>query len=181
MEQNHKEKDAQELYRSQRLALCWLLGLIYSGFVGLQLGRIQAITDFNYGLHEIMYLPVNIAMYFVPVLFIIYTVLLIKYFLKRGKQKPTLKASIRALLVIVSIVMIASITTHQFQEVSTGGVFEIEKKLHEDRKYYIVIDNKKVEVTRNEFQLVEVNKDYLISFIWNKKAPNTGQLKTIEH
>lgn len=180
MDLNNKEKYIKKLYKAQKLALYWLLGLIYSGFIGLQLGRIQAIADFNYNLHEIMYVPFSIAVFAVPVAFLIYIYLLIKYLLERGKQKMNLKTSTQAVLVIASIIVVVSITAQQFLEVSTGGVFEVEKKLYEDRKYYLVLDDKKVRVSYNEFQLVEENQQYLISFVWNKRTPNKGQLETIE-
>ena len=180
MNLNNKDREIQKLYKAQKLALYWLLGIIYSAFLGLQLGRIQAIADFNYNLHEVMYAPFTIALFVVPVVFIIYIYLLIKYLLERGKQKTNLKTSTQAVLVIASIIVVVSITAHQFREVSTGGVFEVEKKLHEDRKYYLVLDDKKVRVSYNEFQLVEVNQQYLISFVWNTRNPNKGQLETIK-
>lgn len=180
MNLNNKEREIQKLCKAQKLALYWLLGLIYSGFIGLQLGRIQAIADYNYNLHEIMYVPFNIALFVAPVVFLIYIYLLIKYLLVRGKQKTNLKTSTQAVLVIASIIVVVSITTHQFLELSTSGIFEVEKKLHEDRKYYLVFDDKKVRVSYNEFQLVEENQQYLISFVWNKRTPNKGQLETIE-
>lgn len=177
---NKEEKDIQKLFKAQKLALYWFLGLIYSGFIGLQLGRIQAITDFNYRLHEIMYLPVNIALFVVPVVFFIYIYLVIKYLRIRGRQKTNLKTIIHTVLVIVSIVVVVTITAYQSSEVSTGGVFEIEQKLHEESRYYLVFNDKKVRVTYNEFQLVEENQKYLISFVWNKRSPKKGLLETIE-
>ncbi|MFJ7738834.1 hypothetical protein ACIQ2D_21235 [Lysinibacillus sp. NPDC097287] len=180
MNLHDKERDVQKLYKAQKLALYWLLGLIYSGFIGFQLGRIQAITDFNYNLHEIMYVPSAIALYVVPVVFLIYIYFLIKYLLVMGKQKVGVKTSIQAVFVIVSILVVVSITSHQSHEVSTTGVYEVEKKLHQDRKYYLVVDDKTVRVSYNEFQLIEKNHLYLISFVWNKRTPHKGQLETIE-
>lgn len=83
-------------------------------------------------------------------------------------------------MIIASIIVVVSITAQQFLEVSTSGVYEVEKKLHEDRKYYLILFDTKVRVSYNEFQLVEENQKYLISFVWNKRTPNEGQLKTIE-
>ena len=177
---NEEGKDNQKLFKSQKLALYWLLGLIYSGFIGLQLGRIQAIADFNYSLHEILYVPLNLALFLVPVVFLIYLYLVIKYLRKRGRQKGNLKTRVRAIMVIVSIIVIFSITSHQFHEVSTGGIFELKQKLHEEGKYYLVFDDKKIRVSKNEFQLVGVNQQYLVSFVWNSRSPNKGQLETIE-
>jgi hypothetical protein len=114
----------------------------------------------------------------VPFLFLIYIFLFIRYLLRRGKQKPNF--SFQAVLVIASIIFVFSITAHQSQEVSTGGVFKVEEKLKEGTKYYLELDNKKVRVSYNEFQLVEENQQYLISFVWNKRTPNIGKLDTIE-
>jgi heme/copper-type cytochrome/quinol oxidase subunit 2 len=180
MDLNNKEKDIQNLYKSQKVALYWLLGIIYTAFIGLELGRIQAISDFNYNLHEIMYAPFTIALFVVPVVFLVYIYLLIKYLLKRGKQRPNFKKVIQAVLVITSIVVIVSITSYRFKEVTTVGVFEVEKKLQNDRKYFLVLNNIKVRVSHNEYQLVEEDEIYSISFVWNKKTPNKGMLKTIE-
>lgn len=86
MNLNNKDIYIQKLYKAQKLALYWLLGLIYSGFIGLQLGRIQAIADYNYNLHEIMYAPFNIALFVVPVVFLI--------LIRKGKTKDEFKNNI---------------------------------------------------------------------------------------
>lgn len=177
---NNKENDIQKLHKAQKLTLYWLLGFIYAAFIGMQLGRIQAITDFNYNLHEMMFMPFTIAIIAVPVLFLIYIYYLTKYLSARGKQKITLKTSVQAVLVIASLIFVVSITNHQFQEASTSGVFEVEKKEHENRGYYLVINGKKVKVSRNEFHLVEENQKYVVNFIWNKRTPDKGRLETIE-
>ncbi|WP_332651692.1 hypothetical protein [Lysinibacillus sp. 54212] len=177
---NGKDRHVQKLYKAQKLTLYWLLGLIYSGFIGFQLGRIQAIADFNYNLHELMFVPATIALFVVPVLFLIYLYFLIKYLLGRGKQKMSLKTSTLAGLVVVSIIGIVFITGYQSLEVSTSGIFEVDQKLQEERKYYLVFDDQRVSVSYNEFQLVEENQQYLISFVWNKRTPNEGRLETIE-
>jgi membrane protein implicated in regulation of membrane protease activity len=175
-----KEIEIKKSYNAQKIALYCLLALIYLSFIGLQLGRIQAIADFNYGLHEIMYLPFNVAIFVVPVLSLIYIFLFIKYLRKRGMKKTGIKTIAQSILIISSIIIIISITENQFYEVSTGGVFKVEQKLHDDRNYYLIIDGKKVKVSYNEFQLVNENQQYLISFISNKRTPDIGKLETIE-
>jgi hypothetical protein len=177
---NEDEKNIQKSFKAQKLSLYWLLGLIYSGFIGFQFGNIQAIADFNYGLHEMLYLPVNLAIFFVPFVFLIYLFNVINYLRKRGKQKGNLKTRVKAIMVIVSIIVIFSITNHQFHEVSTGGVFELEQKLYEERKYYLVFEDKKIRVSAIEYQLVELNQQYLVSFVWNSRSPNKGRLESIE-
>jgi heme/copper-type cytochrome/quinol oxidase subunit 2 len=177
---NDEEKDLRKNSNAQKLALYWLLGLIYSAFIGVQLGRIQAITNFNYTLHEMLLIPATLALYIGPVVFIIYLYYLIKYLRKGGRQKGNFISKVKAIIVIVSIIIIASITAHQSHEVHTGGIFELEEKLYEEGKYYLVFDDKKLKVSMNEYQLVEVNEEYLVSFIWNSRTPNKGRLETIE-
>lgn len=178
--ENENGMDIIKSYKSQKKALYWLLALIYLSFIGLQLGRIQAIADFNYNLHEMMYLPFSISMFLVPVLFLIYIFLFIKYIRKRGKKKIDSKTVLQSIAIIFSVVIIISITEYQFQEVSTAGVFEVKDKIQDDRKYYLLIDEKNIKVSYNEFQLVKANQQYLISFIWNKRNPDKGILQTIE-
>ncbi|MEG0385269.1 MAG: hypothetical protein RR642_10990 [Solibacillus sp.] len=180
MDLKDKESSIRKLWNSQKITLYWLLGLIYSGFIGLQLGRIQAITDFSFTLHELMHVPANIALFTVPVVFLIYIYFLMKYLIARRKQKTNLKAISKAALVIASLIVVVSITVHQSFETHTSGIFEVEKKLHEDRKYYLAIDDKRVRVSQNEFQLVEENQQYWIIFVWNKRTPNKGQVEIIE-
>lgn len=175
-----KQKEIQRLYKPQNRALYWLLGIISLGFLGLQLGRIQAIADFNYSLHEIMYFPSLIALFVAPIVFVIYIFLVCKFLLNRGKQKVNIKTGIKSIFVIAIIVFFISIIVHQSYEVSSVGVIEVEDKLLEDRKYYLVLNDKKIRVSKNQFQLVEKNQQYLISYVWNKRTPNEGKLETIE-
>jgi hypothetical protein len=44
----------------------------------------------------------------------------------------------------------------------------------------LVIDDRHIKVSRNEFQLAEVNKEYLVSFVWNPQSSQIGLLETIE-
>jgi len=176
----NNEIEIKKLFKAQKIALCWLFALIYLSFIGLLLGTIQSITDFNYNLHEIMYLPFNIAIFVVPVLFIIYIFLFIKYLRKRGRKKTDIKSIVQPILIISTIVIFITMTDYQFHEVSTFGVFKVEQKLHDDSKYYLIINDKKVWVSSNEFHLVKENQQYLISFLWNKRTPDKGKLKTIE-
>ncbi|WP_066639244.1 hypothetical protein [Desulfolucanica intricata] len=80
------KEDSEILLRRKKIALYWLLGTIYTAFLGMQLGRIQAIADFNYNLHEVMFLPVNIAFFLVPVEFLIYMFFVIKCYIKNKKN-----------------------------------------------------------------------------------------------
>lgn len=171
--------ELKKLFKAQRITLYWILALIYLSFIGLQLGRIQSIADFNYNLHEVMYLPFSIAIFILPVLLLIYIFLSIKYIRKRGRKKVDIKKVVQTILIISSVIIIVTITEYQFQELSAGGVYKVQRKLKEDNKYYLIIDDKKIRVSHNEFQLTEDNQQYLIGFIWNKRTPDKGKLETI--
>jgi hypothetical protein len=169
----------KKLYETQKVALHMLLGLIYSAFIGTQLGRIQAISDFNYTLHELLFIPATIALYFGPVMFLVYLYLLIKYIKKRERGHWGIKSAAKTISVIASIVAILIIMNHQSHEVSTAGIFVLEQKHLVEGKYYLVIDERQIKVSRNEYQLAEVENEYLVSFIWNSRSQK-GILETIE-
>lgn len=177
---NELKQNLEAAYRAQKITLYFILILLYSAFIGLQLGRIQAISDFNYTLHELLYIPINIAIFVIPVLLLIYLFLVMKYLRKRGKQKIKPNTLVKSILVILSVVIIFVITIHQFHEVSTSGIFEVQDKVYEDGKYYLVINDRKIRVTHNEYQLVLDHERYFATFIWNKRTPNKGKLETIQ-
>jgi hypothetical protein len=180
MNQNEGDHNKlQKLYKAQKVALYVLLGLIYSGFLGTQLGRIQAISDFNYTLHELLLVPATLALYLGPVMFLVYFYLLIKYIKKRERGHWGIKSAAKTISVIASIVAILIFMNHQSHEVSTAGIFVLEQKHLVEGKYYLVIDERQIKVSRNEYQLAEVENEYLVSFIWNSRSQK-GILETIE-
>lgn len=175
------DKEESNLLKANKKVLYWLLGIIYIAFICLQLGRIQAIADFNYNLHEMMYVPVNLAIFIVPILFLIYIYLSIKSLIKNKNYTLTLKTTIKSILVIVSLVIIFWIVGYQSKEVSATGLYEINQKIQEDSKYYIVLeDNRKIRVSQNEYNLINENKKYMIMYVWNRNSPDIGNLEIIE-
>lgn len=180
MNQNEGDHNKlQKLYKAQKVALYVLLGLIYSGFLGTQLGRIQTISDFNYTLHELLFVPATLAIYLGPLVFLVYLYLFLKYIKKRGKGRIKIMSAAKTISLIASIVSILIIINHQSYEVSTAGIFVLEQKHLAEGSYYLVIDERQIKVSRNEYQLAEVEKEYLISFIWNSRSQK-GILETIE-
>jgi hypothetical protein len=170
----------KKLYETQKVALHVLLGLIYSAFIGTQLGRIQAISDFNYTVHELLFLPMTLAFYLGPVIFLVYLFLFTMYVKRRGKRSFKIKSIFKAFTIIASILAILIVVNHQSKEVSAAGIFVLEQKLLVDGEYYLVIGDKHIKVSRNEYQLAEVNKEYLVSFVWNPQSSQNGLLETIE-
>jgi len=64
--------------------------------------------------------------------------------------------------------------------VKTGGIFEVKDKVQEESKYYLILEDKKISVSRNEFNLINAKESYLISFVWNSLSPQKGKLTNIE-
>ena len=178
--ENPQANASEKLFIARKIALYVLLGIIYTAFLGLQLARVQAITNFSYRLHEMFYLPVHLAIFIGPVVFLIYIYFVIKCLGKKDIQNQNLKTTIKRVFVVISLIAVFLIVGYQSHEISTGGIFEIKQKVQEDTKYYLVLQDKKIRVSRNEFNLVNVNESYLISFIWNSLSPDKGKLTMIE-
>ncbi|MBT2636825.1 hypothetical protein [Bacillus sp. ISL-39] len=176
---NDEEQEKRKVWKDQRTSLYWLLGIIYITFLSMQLGRVQAISDFNYSLHEMLYIPATLSFFLVPIALLFYIYFVIKYLRKWGVQKPNIMTSVKAVFVIVSLITIFSIITSQSNEISTGGILIIEQKIQEENKYFFVLNGKKIRVSRNEFHLVEVNREYFGSYVWNSQT-DRGKLETIE-
>ncbi|HBV87950.1 MAG TPA: hypothetical protein DEF42_15175 [Desulfosporosinus sp.] len=60
------EDHLKQFNTRRKNALIILVGTIYLSFAGLILGQIQAIADFSYKLHELLFLPVNISIFLIP-------------------------------------------------------------------------------------------------------------------
>ena len=64
---------------------------------------------------------------------------------------------------------------------STEGYFIIEEntKFKENGKYYLILEDKKIEVSKKVFDRIEENKHYDIKFSWNKLNGDKGKLAEI--
>lgn len=173
------EEDYSSILKSKKIVLTYILVLIYSSFLGLQLGKIQAIADYNYNLHEMLYIPANLAIFTLPVMLIIYLFLVFKS-RKYAKKRITLRGTLKKVIIIISLVFIFGITGYETQNVSTTGVYEINEKVQEGNYYFILLADKKIRVSRNEFHLIKVQEDYLVVYQWNKNSPQKGKLEVIE-
>jgi predicted RND superfamily exporter protein len=69
---NEEETRIDNLFEDKKTALRVLLITTYVTFFSFQLTQIDSITEFSFSLHELFYLPVNLAIFLVPVLFLIY-------------------------------------------------------------------------------------------------------------
>lgn len=173
-----KEDQMLKCIQKKRLALTWLLGTVYLAFICLELGQVQEITDFSYRLHELLFLPVNVAIFIVPVEVVIY----LYYFFKCiGKTKEQSSMSRKAIILLVwlSIVLMGYTLNYQSYDRQVSGIFIINERLEENNKFYLVLnDGRKIQCTRNEYYLVIKGQEYAVDFNWNDYSQN-GSLEVI--
>ena len=160
--------------------LSLLLAMIYAAFIGMQLNRIQAIADYNYSLSELTMAPLTILMFIGPFILLAYITVAIKLLLSNIKIHFGLKQFAITVFIISSFCVITPISIKQFNEVSTTMITTIDDKMIEQDKYFIVTNNEKINVTRNEYNLIEVNQEYMISYRWNKKSSILAKVTYIE-
>lgn len=67
---------------------------------------------------------------------------------------------------------------YQLNGVTTEGYFAIQEDniLEENGKYYIFLEGRKIEVSEDLFEKIQVNHQYQIEYKWNKFSPNDGKI-----
>lgn len=155
--------------------------LMYLSFISYILGDVQSIADWNFSFHEMLYLPINITYFILPILIIVWLYYAIKSFKynKASSKMEMTKLYFKNFIIFISLVCIVVYFVIDFHEVSTGGIFTIEDKIYDGNYYYVLIDNKKVRCTWNEYNLIEEGKRYEIDFDWNTYWPDKGKLEYI--
>lgn len=78
------------------------------------------------------------------------------------------------------VVLIIAFQVTRFYGVYTSGVFQVESKWRDEENYYIVLEDKNVRITRNEYNLINEDAMYLVEYEWNRLRPTIGRLETIE-
>lgn len=154
----------------------------YITFIWYIIGGILSIQNRNYGVHEMRYLPLNIAFLILPILGLIWVYFALK---SLGDKKEFridyLKTYIKNLLIIISIIGITSYFIIQLHEMSISGIYGINNKTSESSNYYINIDDMKIKCTINEYNLIKQGEKYEITFEWNEYWPDKGRLKYIDY
>lgn len=156
------------LVKKHNFLLSLLLIMIYVAFIGMQLNRIQAIADYNYSLSEITMAPLTMLMFIGPIILLAYIIVSINLLCSNIKIHFGFKQFAITALIITSFCVITPIWIKQFNEVSTTMIATVEDKMVEQNKYFIVSNNEKINVTHSEYNLIEINQEYLISYRWNK-------------
>ena len=82
--------------QKRKIVTKMILGTTYIAFIGYLLAELQWIADWNYNTHEILYVPYSIAIYFVPVLFLLWMYYAIK---SKRELNENNKLGIRKILI----------------------------------------------------------------------------------
>lgn len=171
----------EEYIRMRKILSKSIVITIYVTFIGYVLGDIQSIADWNYNVHEMLYAPINIAYFILPVQVLVWIYYAIKSCrAKRDRNTNKVRVYIKNSITVISLVLIVVYFIIQAHGVSTGGVFKINNKTHGGNKYYFMLDKTKVRCTWNEYNLIEEGKSYLIQYEWNTYWPDKGELERID-
>lgn len=168
-------------YKTNQLLLKIILYTEYISFICLIIARMQSVTDFSYTLHELMYLPANIAIFAVPLEIIVFLYYRLRWRTKIREEGTKnkywrLKELISIFLILIPIIYFIYIG----ENVSTTGIYDSMSKQRIENKFYLTVKDKNIRCTNNEYNLIDTSKEYMISFEWNKFFPNKGKLKYIE-
>ena len=113
---NHMDDREFMLVKLKKKVLYIMLGIIYTSFIGLQVSRLQVITDNNTLFSEFLYLPAYIAILIVPIMFLLYLFISLKIIkLKRHREDFNFRNFItpKSILIFVSLLLMAIILIYQ--------------------------------------------------------------------
>jgi len=140
----------------------------------------QWLSNTNYTLHELMALPYQLFLCLIPIMIVIWIYYLIHTLSELKFRRMSIKNILINIATTMIVILIIGFQIIRFYGVYTGGVYEIESKWRDGEQYYIVLGEKNIKCTRNEYNLIQEDDKYLITFEWNKLRSNIGQLETIK-
>lgn len=140
----------------------------------------QWLNDTNYSLHELMALPYQLFLFFIPLLLLLWIYYSIRTLSELELKGLLSKHTLMNIFTTLLVVLIIAFQITRFYGVYTSGVFQVESKWRDGEKYYIVLEDKNVRITRNEYNLINEDAMYLVSYEWNRLRPTIGRLETIE-
>jgi hypothetical protein len=140
----------------------------------------QWLNNNNYSLHELMALPYQLFLFLIPLLLLPWIYYSIRTLSELELKGLLSKHTLMNILTTLLVVLIIAFQITRFYGVYTSGVFQVESKWRDGEKYYIVLEDKNVRITRNEYNLINEDAMYLVAYEWNRLRPTIGRLETIE-
>lgn len=177
MDDNLKSKNKERmLFQKKTNTLYFLFGLVFTGFVSLRIAEIPFLNEFYYNLSEMLHGYFFLCIIFFPFAFFTYLYFQIKYTLT-NKEKPSSWVTLRHVLLICLTIFFVKETFYELNGGIAEGYYTIENhnKLYENDKYYLFLEGKKVEVSVDTFNQMELNNQYRIKYKWNKLSPDRGE------
>lgn len=174
--ENNVRKD--KYIQSSRIAANILIFSILLCLISFRLAKIQAIADFRYSLHELLYLPVNIGLYLIPVEAVCMLYFFTRWiiYVKKNRSGFTKINLLHNFSAILCLTVYLTYFIYVSYGATTSGYFEKIQKGGHDNKYYIIADNRRLSCTENEYSLIDENKGYMLSYEWNKLHPEKGKI-----
>lgn len=160
--------------KSRRMIGYSILALIYMSFTCWWLAGLQAITDVSFTLHELMYVPMSLLFILGPILFLMYS-----YYVAKTIRHNVRWFSGKSVLIAFSLLFIGCSFSLQQRNVYISGIYEEVDKLKQDGRYYIMLEDRKIQVTESDYALVDEGASYLLSYDWHPKRQK-GELDYIE-
>mgnify|MGYP001578746748 CR=1 FL=1 len=163
-----------------KLFIILLLTLIID-VICLTLAQVQGIVDYNFTLHEMLFIPINLSIISVPIELIILIYYSTRYFqdIWKATMSMNLKYKIRVSICIICMLFTIGLIYYQLNIVKTSVVHTITNKLIDGNSTYIIVNSTKLKCTKNEYALINVNEEYFIDYNWNQLKPNVGKLDGI--
>ena len=82
--------------------------------------------------------------------------------------------------ITLSLIAILVFFTYEQSSVSTSGLYVIEEKVYDCQNYHVVLDDMRVSCSWNEYNLINLEEKYLVTFKWSKRRPHVGKLEYIK-
>jgi len=117
--------------------------------------------------------------YYMLFIAIILWIIFIVGMIKRKNIEEKNKVNKTAIfLVVFTTVIVIGFGYYYLNGMVTEGVFTIEEQnmLEENGQHYLFLEEQKIEVSEELFNLVEINSQYHIKYSWNKLSQNNGKI-----
>ncbi|MDF2606839.1 MAG: hypothetical protein K0S34_1034 [Bacillales bacterium] len=87
----------------------------------------------------------------------------------------------KKLIRLITIIIVLGSGYYYFNGVVTEGYFTIKDNniSEENGRYYLFLEEHKIEVTEVLFKKIEVNKQYHIKYKWNKLVRGKGKIEEL--
>lgn len=170
--------EIKKAYKHQLVSLYILVVVVVVSFLGLQVHRYNIFMNYDYFVYERLSAFANL-LFLVPIALLIYMYFGLNYLRLRGLALPKLKTTIKTFFVVTLIFGMCSLSVYHLNEERIYGVLIFKDKIQEGNNYYLITDDTKIRVTENEFNLVDINKEYMGSYRRNSFSPSKGNLLTI--